>query len=54
MPEHTSGQTLRLRDGRNLGLAVYGDPDGKPRFYPGEGHLLAEDRMEETQAALFS
>ncbi len=42
MPEHPSGQTLRLRDGRNLG------------FYPGEGHLLAVDRMEEIQAALFA
>ena len=33
MPEYTSGQTLRLRDGRILGFAVYGDPNGKPGFY---------------------
>lgn len=33
MPEHTSGQTLPLRDGRTLGFAVYGDPDGKPGLY---------------------
>ena len=33
MPEYTSGQTLQLRDGRILGFAVYGDPDGKTGFY---------------------
>ena len=33
MPEPTSDQTLPLRDGRNLGFAVYGDPDGSPEFF---------------------
>ena len=33
MPEKTAGSTLRLRDGRSRGYAVYGDPDGKPGFY---------------------
>ncbi len=33
MPAPTNGQTLPLRDGRNLGFAVYGDPDGRPEFY---------------------
>ena len=33
MPEKTTGRTLRLRDGRSLGYAVYGDPDGRPGFY---------------------
>jgi pimeloyl-ACP methyl ester carboxylesterase len=29
----SSGQTLRLRDGRRLGYAEYGDPRGEPGFY---------------------
>ncbi len=33
MPEKTTGGTLRLRDGRTIGFAVFGDPDGKPGFY---------------------
>ena len=33
MPDKTTGRTLRLRDGRNLGYAVFGDPGGKPGFY---------------------
>ena len=33
MPEKTAGSTLRLRDGRSLGYAVYGDPNGKPGLY---------------------
>ncbi len=37
--------------GRYLAGAI---PNCHARFYPGEGHLLAVDRMEEIQAALFS
>ncbi|MCH8919252.1 MAG: alpha/beta fold hydrolase [Chloroflexi bacterium] len=33
MPGPTNDQTLPLRDGRNLGFAVYGDPDGTPEFF---------------------
>ena len=33
MPAPTRAQTLPLRDGRNLGFAVYGDPGGKPEFF---------------------
>ena len=28
-----SGRTLTLRDGRHLGFAEYGKPDGEPGFY---------------------
>ena len=33
MPEHTRDQTLPLRDGRKLGFAIYGDPNGTPEFF---------------------
>jgi pimeloyl-ACP methyl ester carboxylesterase len=33
MQEPTRDQTLRLRDGRNLGFAIYGDPVGTPEFF---------------------
>jgi pimeloyl-ACP methyl ester carboxylesterase len=47
VPSDRTSQTLRLKDGRLLGYAEYGDPDGKPLFYfhgsPGsrlEAHLI--------------
>jgi pimeloyl-ACP methyl ester carboxylesterase len=33
MPAKTTGSTVRLRDGRSVGYAVYGDPDGRAGFY---------------------
>ncbi len=33
MPARTTEGTVQLRDGRALGYAVYGDPEGKPGFY---------------------
>ena len=36
--------------GRHLASAI---PNSRARFYPGEGHMLALDRMEEIQTALF-
>ena len=45
----TPGKTIKLRDGRSLGYAEFGDPEGKPIFffhgYPGsrlEGKFFAE------------
>ena len=32
-PDSGTDNVLRLRDGRLLGYAEYGDPDGKPLFY---------------------
>ncbi|MEX0800996.1 MAG: alpha/beta hydrolase [Dehalococcoidia bacterium] len=49
MPDSTSGRTLRLADGRSLGYAVGGDPNGRPLFFfhgfPGsrlQAHVLYE------------
>jgi pimeloyl-ACP methyl ester carboxylesterase len=36
--------------GRHLASAI---PNSRARFYPGEGHTLAVDRMEEIQTTLF-
>jgi pimeloyl-ACP methyl ester carboxylesterase len=33
MTRNLSGQTLRLKDGRKLGYAEYGDPAGEPLFF---------------------
>jgi pimeloyl-ACP methyl ester carboxylesterase len=33
MPTKVAGQQIRLRDGRLLGCAEYGDPEGKPVFF---------------------
>jgi hypothetical protein len=29
----TTGKRVQLRDGRSLGYAEYGDPEGKPLFF---------------------
>ena len=31
--QNTSDKIISLRDGRRLGYAEYGDPDGKPVFF---------------------
>jgi pimeloyl-ACP methyl ester carboxylesterase len=31
--EERTNRTIRLRDGRRLGYAEWGDPDGRPLFY---------------------
>ena len=33
MKEPRYNQTLKLRDGRQLGFASFGEPEGKPVFY---------------------
>lgn len=42
MTAAVSGQTLLLRDGRRLGYAEYGRPDGEPGFYFQARHLAAQ------------
>ena len=43
MASQTTGNTLRLNDGRALGYAEYGDPAGKPLFF---FHGFPGSRME--------
>jgi pimeloyl-ACP methyl ester carboxylesterase len=43
MAEDPENQTLVLKDGRNLGYAEYGDPNGEPVFY---FHGLTTSRLD--------